>query len=670
MMTPRKALLRLMVLAIACQIVQGQTSSQDLMKLNLEDLMNIEVTSVSKKEQKLSKTASAVFVITARDIAQSGANNIPDLLRMIPGVQVAQINASKWAISIRGFNGQYSNKLLVLVDGRTGYSPIFSGVFWDEQDVPLDNIDRIEVIRGPGATVWGANAVNGVINIITKKASDTQGGLLTAGAGTHERGFGVARYGGKLGSATSYRIFADGFNRSHFPNSASNNGNDEWDMVHGGFRVDTKASVQDSITLQGDANSGNAREIASSVVSISPPVNGLLDLQDRYSGWNLLSQWTHASSSHSETSLQAYFDRSTRGDTTYGLGVNTFDLDFQHHVAWGSRQDVVWGLGYRRSSDDTLATLRVSFTPARRTTQLFNSFVEDEIAIFPDRLFLTVGTKFEHNDYTGFGLQPGARIAWTPGPRTIFWAAASRADRTPARVDTAIRVNLAAIPSASGLSTLVGYAGNPSQKSEQDTSFEAGYRVALSGDFSLDSTIFFNQYHDLVSVEQAAPLLEVDPPPMHVVVLNSFANLMHGQTQGFEMFGNWKVTRRWTLSPGYSFLAMHLHSSASSHDLTTGPTTEGSTPSHQAQLRSSVNLPGHWQWNTSAYFVAALPAIAVPSYTRLDSNITWAAWESFSISLVGQNLVRDRHLEYAGAISTVQPDLIKRSVYTKVSWRF
>jgi iron complex outermembrane recepter protein len=669
MISGRNALLRLMVFIIACEIVHGQASPQDLTQLKLEDLMNMEVTSVSKKEQKISEAASAVFVITSEDIARSGANNIPDLLRMVPGVDVAQINSSKWAISIRGFNGQYSNKLLVLVDGRTVYSPMLSGVFWDAQDVLLDNIDRIEVIRGPGATVWGANAVNGVINIITKKASDTQGAFATAGGGSYEHGFGAARYGGRIGGATSYRLFADGFDRNHFPAPFGLNGNDDWEMVHGGFRVDTSASAQDSITVEGDANSGNAGEVASSVVSISPPINGLLDLRDRYSGWDLLSRWNHTASAHSETSLQVYFDRNTRSDTTYGFGVNTFDLDFQHHIGWGTRQDFVWGLGYRVSSDDTLATLRISFTPASRTTQLFSSFVQDEITILPERLYLSLGTKLEHNDYTGFGLEPSGRIAWTPNARNTLWAAVSQAQRTPARSDTGILVNLAALSGPNNIPMLVGYTGNPNEKAERETSVETGYRARLSSSVSLDSTIFFNHYGDLVSVEPGSPLFDADPTP-HLVVLSRFANLLYGETHGFETLVDWKVTRRWTLSPSYSFLTMHLHREASSDDLTTAPETEGSVPTHQAQLRSQVNLPRHLQWNAAANFVGSLPALAVPSYTRLDSNMTWQAGERFSISLVGQNLLHDRHLEYTGPDSSVQSDLIKRSVYAKVTWRF
>ena len=660
----------LFFLFLASQAAHGQATQPDLTKVNLEDLMNIEVTSVAKKEQRLSRTAAAVFVITQNDIRHSSATNIPDLLRMVPGVDVAQINASKWAISIRGFNGQYSNKLLVLIDGRTVYSPLLSGVFWDAQDVPLENIDRIEVIRGPGATVWGANAVDGVISVITKKASDTQGGLLTQGVGTSDQAGGIARYGGKFGSNAAYRVFADGFAYNHFPDVAGRNGNDGWNIVQGGFRVDANASAQDSITVEGDAHSGNAGEMVSSVVSIFPPVNGALPFNDRFSGWNLLSRWNHVVSPHSETSLQVYFDRSTRGDGTYGIGVNTFDVDFQQHVGWGERHDFVWGGAYRVSSDQTVTTPRISFNPASRTTQLFSCFVQDEIAVLPDRVYLSLGFKLEHNDYTGFGLQPSARISWTLSNRNMFWAAVSQAERTPARSDTNIRVNYAVLPGPNGLPLLISIFGNPGFKNEVVRTVEAGYRTQLTNRFSLDATVFFNNYSDLVSLEPGTPFLETRPPPLHVGIPRFFANLEHGETHGLEVSANWRVVNRWSLSPGYSFLTIHLHRDALSQDLTTAAETEGGSPHHQAQLRSHVDLPGKWSWNMSAYFVGRLWAQGVPSYTRLDTNLTWQPAERFSITVAGENLLKDHHLEYMGPYSSILPSMIKRSAYAKIAWRF
>jgi iron complex outermembrane recepter protein len=670
---------RFLMRALACELVlivlpilaaQAQNAPPDLTALKIEDLMNVDVTSASKKEQKLSQVPGAIFVITPEDIRRSGATNIPDLLRMVPGLEVAQINPSTWAISARGFNGEYSDKLLVLIDGRTVYTPTFSGVFWDAQDAPLDSIERIEVIRGPGATVWGENAVNGVISIITKSARDTQSGMVTANGGTLEHIGGMIRYGGPLGNRGAYRVFLDGFEMGHFLTPEHHNGEDDWYLFHGGFRADAQVSAKDSVALEGEAIRGNAGEMTNSVVSLQPPFNATLDLRERFSGWSVLGRWKRAISPSSETSLQIYFDRSNRGDTTYGLRLNTFDLDFQHHVHWGRRQDFVWGLGYRVSSDQMGDDFRISFQPQNLVTQIFSSFVQDEIAIRPHRLYVSLGTKLEHEYYNGFNLQPSARLTWTPDDRDTFWAAFSGAQRTPSRVETSIRYNVAALPGPDNLATLISVFGNSNQLNERLIATEAGFRKQLSDRLSFDSTVFFNQYHDLVSEEPGAPRIEVDPPPVHLLVPEYFANLIHGETHGIEISANMKLTSRWTLSPGYTFLTMHLHRQAGGMDLHTAPETEGGSPNQQAQLRSNVNLPWHWQWTTSAYFDGRLPAQSIPSYTRLDSNLAWQASDKISVGLVGQNLLRNLHEEYAGPDLTVLPSLIRRSAYGRITWRF
>jgi iron complex outermembrane receptor protein len=666
----RSVAIELVLFALVPLAAQAQSAQTDLTTLKIEDLMNIDVTSASKKEQKISKVPAAIFVITQEDIHRSGATNIPDLLRMVPGLEVAQINPSTWAISARGFNGEYSNKLLVLIDGRTVYTPIFSGVFWDAQDVPLDSIGRIEVIRGPGATVWGANAVNGVINIITKSAGETQKAIATVAGGTLEHGSGMVLFGGSIGSRGAYRVFADSFEMGHFliPNNQS--GKDDWYIFHGGFRADADISSKDSLTMEGEAVRGNAGELATSIVSLLPPLTATFDLRDRFSGWNVLARWKRVLSPSSQTSLQVYFEHSNRGDTTYGIGLNTFDIDFQHHVNWGRRQDLVWGLGYRLSSDDTAATLRVSFNPPDLATYIFSSFVQDEIAIRPNRLYASLGTKFEYDYYNGSNFQPTARITWTPEDRDMFWAAISGAQRLPSRADTAVRVNYTAFPGPDNLPTLISLFGNPNQLNEHLTATEAGFRKQLSDRFSFDSTAFFNQYRDLSSEEPGAARLEADPPPLHLLIPEYFANLLHGETHGIEMFANAKLASRWTLSPGYSFLTMHIHRDATSLDVTGGPETEGGIPNQQAQLRSQVNLPWHWQWTTSAYFVGRLAAPKIPSYTRLDTNLAWQPSDRISLGLVGQDLLRDLHQEYSGPDLTVNPSLIRRSAYAKITWRF
>ena len=654
-------------------IVGPLTHSQqpgDLTQKSLEDLMNIEITSVSKKEQKTSEAPAAIFVISREDIRRSGALNIPDLLRMVPGVDVAQIDTGKWAISARGFNGQYSDKLLVLVDGRTVYTPIFAGVFWDSQNPLLDTIERVEVIRGPGAAVWGANAVNGVINIITRTANATSGGYLVAGGGSSGTGPEAFRYGGNTRNLGAWRVVAEGFHYNALPAVGGLDGHDDWRLIRGGFRTDSKLSAKDSLTTEGEAYEGNAGERANTPVSLVPPENAVLALRDRSSGWNVLTRWNRVISPRSQTSLQVYFDRTIRRDTTYNLGLNTFDIDFQHHFTWSSRQDIVWGLGYRMSADGTDPTLRISFTPQNRNTDLINLFAQDEIVVRPNQLKLSLGARVDENDYTGFGVEPSARLVWTPNSRSMFWSAISGAGRTPARSDTNIRVNYTAFSGPGGIPALVSLFGNPNQKNEHLTAFEAGYRDTWSSRFSLDSTVFYNRYHDLTSVEPGTPRLEANPAPPHLLIPSMFGNGLYGETHGIEVFANWKVTRFWTLSPGYSFLSAHLHPFPGSQDFTDSPVTEGSSPQHQAQLRSSISLPRNLQWNTAAYFVDRLPALEVPSYTRLDTSLIWNAGEYFSLSVVGQNLLRNLHPEFSGPDTTVQPGLMRRDAYAKIAWSF
>ena len=647
-----------------------QSSDSDLTQKSLEDLMNINVTSVSKKEQKTSQAPGAIFVINQEDIRRSGALNIPDLLRMVPGLDVAQIDGGKWAISARGFNGQYSNKLLVLVDGRTVYTPIFAGVFWDSQNVPLDTIERVEVIRGPGAAVWGSNAMNGVINIITQNSANTQGGNLSAGIGNISTGSETLRYGGKIRGLGAYRVYAEGFHYDSLPTLDGLDGKDDWRLVHGGFRADSVLSAKDSVITEGESYRGDAGEMATTPISLTPPETETVALHDAYSGWNLLSRWSHTVSPRSQTSLQIYFDRTNRGDTTYALGVNAFDIDFQHHVAAGTRQDVVWGVGYRVSSDETSPTLRIVFTPQDRNLHLFSSFVQDEITVRPERLQLNLGARVEHNDYTGIGFQPSARMVWTPDRKNMVWGAISSADRTPSRSDTDIRVNYAALPGSGNMPMLVSLFGDSNFKNERLTAFEVGYRNSWTSTLSIDSTIFYNRYRDLVSVEPGAARIETNPAPAHLLVPSYFSNGMRGETHGLELFANWKAASFWTLSPGYAFFSMHLHPFVGSQDFTDAAGTEGGSPDHQAQLRSSITLPHNLQWNASAYFVNRLAAVSIPSYTRVDTGLIWHAGERVSLSVVGQNLSKSLHPEYAGPSATVQTNLMRRSAYARFTWSF
>jgi iron complex outermembrane receptor protein len=633
--------------------------------MNIEDLMDVHVISVSKQDQKMSQVAAAVFVIGQEDIRRSGASNIPDLLRMVPGLVVAQINANTWAISARGFNSQFANKLLVLVDGRAVYTPTFAQVFWDALDVPLEDIDRIEVIRGPGGTVWGSNAVNGVINIITKKAQNTLGTLVTGGGGTLEQGFGTAQYGRTTKAGAAYRIFATYHNRNHFPDLNGEDGEDGSHLLHGGFRIDSELSKSDALTLQGDIYTGSEGEsIIHSV--LSPPENLTVFRRGDLSGGNVLSRWNHSFSRRSDFTLQFYFDRYSRSGPQSSEDRNTIDFDFRHHIDLGSRNDLNWGAGYRYSENHTVGTIDLAFIPDSQAGNLFNLFVADQITLIPDRLHIYVGAKLENSYFTGIDFAPSVRLAWTPTTRQTFWAAASNAQRAPSQRDVSLNAALAALPGPAEVAVL----GNPEFHNEVVWAYELGYRTQVNKWFSADLATFLNDYRDLQTIEPLPSFFEPNSSPPLLIIPNTFANNMHGATGGLEVSMHWKISDRWTLSPGYSFLKMHLYTDPASMDTTNAADAEGSSPSHQAQLLSHMELPHGIGWDSGAYFVGSLPAQFVRSYTRVDSQLIWRLSEGMQLSIVGQNLLQDHHVEFNDYLSAVNPSQMKRSAYAKMTWKF
>ncbi len=667
---PPAAVLRLMAIVFLLALpVWPQPVAADLTDKSLEDLMNIEVTSVSKKEQKLSRTASAIFVITSEDIHRSGATNIPDLLRMVPGVQVAQIDANKWAVSARGLNSLYSNELLVLLDGRNVYTLTFGGVYWDVLDLPLEDIERIEVIRGPGGTIWGANAVNGVINIITKKASQTKGSMVVAGGGNLDQGFGTAQYGGGLGKSTDYRVFTKYLNLDHMPGIGGAAGGDGWHLLRGGFRTDSSLSAKDKVTVQGDLYTGKESSPTLYLPSVLSPGHQDIEKTVDLSGGSLQSDWKHVYSAHSETLLQVSFDRYKRDDAIAEQR-STLALDFQHHFAWGSRQDVVWGGGYTYTRSDTRGNFTFSLHPADQNMQLFSTFFQDEIALVQNKLYLTLGTKLEHNVFTGFTLMPNVRASWTPSTRHMFWVAVSKAERTPNESDTAVRDNLQGFPGPGGVPVLVAIVGNPHFKDEGLISYELGYRVELSPRLSLDLATYYSDYDHQETSAPASPFFEATPSPPHLVEPLTIQNSRYGEAHGLEMAVNWKVTDRWTLSPGYAFEQIHMHLDSPSQDTQSLLYAEGSSPVHSAELRSHLDLRHGIGWDTSAYFVDRLKSGAIPAYTRLDTGLTWRWTEGLAVSLVGQNLVKDRRQEFLDDSETVRSTLVKRTAYVKFTWQF
>jgi iron complex outermembrane receptor protein len=660
-----------LVAMVACWSlpVWSQQESTDLTASSLEDLMNIEVTSVSKTKQTLSHTAAAVFVISPEDITRSGATNIPDLLRMVPGVDVAQINANTWAVSVRGFNARFSNELLVMVDGRPVYTETFGGVFWDVLDLPMEDIERIEVIRGPGGSIWGANAVNGVINIITKKASETLGGLVVAGGGNTDQGFGTTQYGGRVGERTDYRVYTKYFNQDHLPNAAGGDGGDGWHLFQGGFRTDSVLSSKDTLTFQGDIY--NAREGLPTTDFPSVTATAPQDVEQlaNQSGGFVQGVWDHTSSTDSDTSLKVFYDRYELNDLLRERR-STFGLDFQDHYSGWTRQNIVWGLTYLYSPWSSDGNLRGSFLPARLTTQLFGSFIQDEITIVPDKFYLTVGTKLEHNYYTGFGFMPSARAVWVPSPRRTLWAAISKAERTPSTLDSSARSTLSGFSGPGGIPALVTFIGNPKVQDEGLIAYEVGYRTTVAKQLSIDFTAYYNAYSDQFTSELMAPFLENTPQPTHLVVPITYENLMHGETHGIEAAVNWQPARRWTLSPGYAFEEIHMHLAPTSRDTTSVDEAQGSSPVHSAQLRSHFVFSRALSWDTSTYFVGRLTDPSEPSYTRVDAQLSWVLGEGVSVSFVGQNLVRDLHEEFVDTTGTARATLVKRSAYAKFTWRF
>ena len=646
-----------------------QVPPQDLTKMSLEDLMNIEITSVSKRAESLSRTAAAASVITQRDIQQSGAMNLPDVLRMAPGVNVAQISANKWAISIRGMNGLYSHVLLVLLDGRIVYSTASGGVYWDVLDFPLEDIERIEVVRGPGGAMWGSNAVNGVVSIITKKASATRGTLAVTGGGTLTPEFGTLQYGAGAGKSTDYRVFAKYFNQEQSPGLTRAAGADGWHVLRGGFRIDSVASARDRLTIEGDLYDGREGITGSVLPSITAPALQQTDLKVNVSGGFLQGVWDHTYSRRSDTSVQLSYDRSARHNVLNEKR-GTFDLTFQHHIAVRARHDIVWGFEARISRSTSQGSLFASLQPPDNRADLFGAFLQDEIALSANRLYLTLGAKVEHSNYSRFNAMPTARLAWTPTNHQTLWTAISRAVRTPSVADASIRLNFKGVPGPGGVPALVSLIGNPNTKDENLFAVEAGYRATLSGRLSIDVTAYYNHYTKQRAQQPAATFFESTPAPPHFVFPTRFQNIMHGEAHGWESVVQWRVSDRWTLRPGYAFEQVHMHLQPGSASSSSVSVTEGSAPVNSAQLRSNLALPHGLSWDASAYFVGRIANPVVPSYTRLDTSLSWQAQERLSLSLVGQNLIKDRHIEYFDIQRSVATTFVKRSAYAKATLTF
>ncbi len=675
--TSRSTAIRLRRLAIALRILcvtalvaifpfGASAQSPDLQALDLEGLMNLRVTSVSKREQSLSRTGAAVFVITQDDIRRSGMNNIPDLLRMAPGVEVARINAHTWAISVRGFNDRYSNKVLVLVDGRTIFDPAFSGVYWDEQSLPLEDIERIEIIRGPGGTVWGANAVNGVINIITKNTKDTLGGLISVSTGSTDSATGVMQFGGTAGTKGAYRVYGRSFRVENSRYGDGRQAADGWHGSQAGFRSDWNLSARDKLTVQGDISGTSEGQTITTLFSNRLPEEYTLNDKVRVGVGNLLGRWNHIFSDGSDSTLQVYYDRVRRFDA--GMEVrNTGDFDFQYHFHEGSRNDVVVGAGYRLVDESVTGGYAISFGSGNQRSNLLSTFIQDEVKL-TNSLSLTIGSKFEHNVYTGFEYEPSVQLVWTPTDRQTVWASASKAIQQPAWDYANSRLDYAAFPVSGGGFAVYQVIGTSGIKAAQLIDYELGYRTSLSRRLAFDATGFLSNYRRLQTLEPRTPYYTLVPGPPHLVIPNVWENLGQARTYGLEMTMHLEVTNRWRLNPGFTYLQTQYSLDKSSHDPFLG-SASGNSPKRQAQLQSTMNLPHRLEWDATAFYVGSLRSGPVPSYVRLDTRLGWMVGESVEISIAGQNLLSPRHPEFLNTYQ-VAPTSAERSVIGKVTWHF
>ena len=597
----------------------------DIKGTSIQQLMQISVTTVSRQETELQSSAAAVFVLSRDDIRRAHVTSVPEALRLVPGVQVARIDANKWSVSIRGFNSRTANKLLVLVDGRSIYDPLFAGVFWEARDVNLEEIERIEVVRGPGGTLWGANAVNGVINIITRHAGDTLGTQVTLGAGTEERAQAGARYGWRSSANSQARLYADGFGRD--TGFSPIGAHDDARMARAGLRVDWTRSNH-KVLFKTDLYDGLFGTAA------SPSTPGSVPQDVGNQGQSFVVRWTHDYAEGSQTMLQFWYDRFSYDDYTLDEKRQTYDIEFQQAFRWGENQRIVWGANHRRTADEIGNGPQLALIPASRRDNLSSLFVQDEIGLAARRLRLTLGTKLEHNDYSGTEWQPNARIAWVQDVNNTFWSAVSRAVRSPSRLES----DISAPPFVTG---------NPDFDSEKLVAYEAGYRSRVAAQTWVDTTVFYNVYRDLLSIEGAV-----------------LANKMRGITSGVEVAGRWLVDSDWQYDVSYTYLNMDLAAETDSLNLTRPALLSDSDPRHQIVLRGAWSPSSTLEVDATLRYVDKLAALSVPSYLTADFGIGWRPYRSLRVSAVGQNLLDRSHPEQSATTATE----VQRGFYLKLNW--
>ena len=637
---------------------ENQANGGPLTQLSLAELGNVEVTTTSKEPEQIWKTSAAIYVLTQEDIRRSGATSIPEVLRLVPGVEIAQINSNSWSVAIRGFGSAFSKSVLVLIDGRSVYTPLFAGVYWDVQNVLLEDVERIEVIRGPGGTIWGSNAVNGVINIITKNTKDTRGSYASTSSGNGAQNESGVRYGAAHGNRLDYRAYAMGFGRT--PEFHSDGDNyDAWQLGQAGFRTDSRLTDRDTLTVQGDLYKGNVGQQVA-IGSYLPPAQLIVDGTEDVSGGNLLGRWRRELTNKSDLQIQAYYDRTYRLGPQLGETRNTFDIDLLHHFVLKQRNEIIWGFGARWSPSDIIQTVpTVNFTPHRQDDNIYSAFVQDQIAIVQNRLWLTLGSKFEHNIFTGWENEPSGRVLWTPTSHQTVWAAVTRAVRTPSRIDEDLQFT-GFVSSPPPIYVCV--CDNTKFVSETLLGYEAGYRKLVNSRVYLDIAAFHNKYNDLESFGNPTISITTTPPPLAILVSLPFANGVMGSTSGGEFSSEWKATHRLEVKAAYSYTTMDLEDRQTKTKTSYVSTYEGSSPHNEVTAQVLLNLPKGFEFDPTYRYVGKLSALGVNAYQTADARLGWHFAKGFDLSITGQNLLEPRHAESG-------PVFVQRSAYAQITWR-
>ncbi|MGA3045694.1 MAG: TonB-dependent receptor [Terracidiphilus sp.] len=641
----------------------------DLTQKSIEDLMKTKISSVSKKEEQLLDTPAAVYVVTREEIRSAGARNVPDALRLVPGMDVNRINASVFDVGIRGFDERFSNKMLVMIDGRSLYSPIFGGIYWDSISLSMDDIDRIEVIRGPGGSLWGTNAVNGTVNIITRSSQATQGVLLRELSSSDIPMSMVARYGGQVGKIGTYRIFSKYQDSFGNQDATGQWAGDAWHLLHGGFRSDLKLRQRDVLMLEGNIYSGSFGEPLNVPIFVAPfavTVGGI----NSVTGGSVMGRWTHSYVGGQQTQAQIYYAIEDRNATERPDNLDTVDVDLQHHFHVGSRQDIVGGAGYRYSKFYAPATRSLTITPAHQDYPLYSAFIQDEIALVPRKFSLTAGGKTEHNRFTSFDFQPSLRLNWRPSDKTAVWASATQAVKIPNFLNTSMYRLISVGLGADGIdaSTLVG---NPNYKDEHLLAYESGYRLQLKR-MSIDATGFVNNYSHVETNESLAPTARAG----YTEYPAQWANNLFGKSFGAEAAATWNVIPRWKMTASYSWLKLETKANSQSNDTSSAIGFNTGTPTNHYGVRSSYALRRNLDFNALAQYTGPLPsglggntAPALPSYCRVDGNLQWHVGDYVRLDMGGQNLLSPRMEEYNagdGAIPTMAP----RNIFGRITYVF